>query len=50
MKARGAAGAPAPLGLHIVMGASAGQKVKNMMGDIGAGLIAPTELICRVAN
>ena len=50
MKARGAAGAPAPLGLHIVMGASAGQKVKNMMGDISAGLIAPTELICRVAN
>jgi len=50
MKARGATGAPAPLGLHIVMGASAGQKVKNMMGDISAGLIAPTELICRVAS
>jgi ubiquinone/menaquinone biosynthesis C-methylase UbiE len=50
MKARGAAGAPAPLGLHIVMGASAGQKVKNMMGDISAGLIAPIELICRVAR
>ncbi len=50
MKARGAAGAPSPLGLHIVMGASAGQKVKNMMGDITAGLIAPTELICRLAN
>ena len=50
MKARGAAGAPPPLGLHIVMGASAGQKVKNMMGDIGAGLIAPTELICRLAK
>jgi ubiquinone/menaquinone biosynthesis C-methylase UbiE len=50
MKARGAGGAPAPLGLHIVMGASAGQKVKNMMGDIGAGLIAPMELICKVAE
>jgi len=50
MKARGAAGAPAPLGLHIVMGASAGQKVKNMMGDITAGLIAPTEMICRSAK
>ena len=48
MRARGSAGAPAPLGLHIVMGASAGQKVKNMMGDITAGLIAPTEMICRV--
>ena len=49
LKARGASGAPPPLGLHIVMGASAGQKVKNMMGDITAGLIAPTEMICRVA-
>jgi ubiquinone/menaquinone biosynthesis C-methylase UbiE len=50
MRARGAAAGPGPLGLHIVMGASAGQKVKNMIGDIGAGLIAPTELICRVAG
>jgi len=50
MKARAASGAPSPLGLHIVMGASAGQKVKNMMGDITAGLIAPTEMICRVAK
>lgn len=47
MRARGASGAPAPLGLHIVMGTSAGQKVKNMMGDITAGLIAPIELVCR---
>jgi len=50
MKARGASGAPAPLGLHNVMGASAGQKVKNMMGDIIAGLIAPIELICNSAS
>lgn len=50
MRARGAAAGPGPLGLHIVMGASAGQKVKNMIGDISAGLIAPTELICRVAR
>jgi len=50
MRARGAAGAPAPLGLHLVMGANAGQKVKNMIGDISAGLIAPMELICRVAD
>lgn len=49
MRARGAAGAPAPLGLHIVMGANAAQKVKNMIGDISAGLIAPTEMICRVS-
>lgn len=50
MRSRGAAGGPGPLGLHIVMGASAAQKVKNMIGDIGSGLIAPTELICRVAE
>jgi len=49
MRARAGAGGPAPLGLHIVMGASAGQKVKNMIGDITSGLIAPTEMICRVA-
>ena len=49
MRTRGAAGGPGPLGLHLVMGANAGQKVKNMIADINAGLIAPTELICRVA-
>ena len=49
MRARGAAAAPAPFGLHIVMGASAAQKVRNMIGDISSGLIAPTEMICRVA-
>ena len=50
MKARGAPGAPAPLGLHVVMGANAAQKVKNMIGDISSGLIAPTEMIGRVAK
>ena len=50
MRARGAAGGPGPLGLHIVMGASAAQKVKNMIADISAGLIAPTEMICRFAE
>ncbi|MHB8666086.1 MAG: class I SAM-dependent methyltransferase [Burkholderiales bacterium] len=49
MRARGAAGGPGPLGLHIVMGASAAQKVENMIADISSGLIAPTEMICRVA-
>ncbi len=49
MRAQAAAGGPGPLGLHIVMGANAGQKVKNLRGDITAGLIAPIEMICRVA-
>ncbi|MBE0614890.1 MAG: class I SAM-dependent methyltransferase [Burkholderiales bacterium] len=50
MRARGAAAGPAPLGLHIVMGSTAAQKVKNMIGDITSGLIAPTEIICRRAG
>jgi ubiquinone/menaquinone biosynthesis C-methylase UbiE len=49
MRARAASGGPGPLGLHIVMGANAAQKVKNMVGDISTGLIAPIEMICRVA-
>ena len=49
MRARGASGRPAPLGLHIVMGDNAAQKVANMMNDIDRGLIAPTEMICRAA-
>lgn len=49
MRARSAAAGAAPLGLHIVMGASAAQKVRNLTADISAGLIAPTEMICRVA-
>lgn len=49
MRAKGASAPPAPLGLHLVMGANAAQKVKNMVGDITAGLIAPTEIICRAA-
>jgi ubiquinone/menaquinone biosynthesis C-methylase UbiE len=50
MRARAAAGGPAPLGLHVVMGADAAQKVKNMIRDISSGLIAPAEMICRVAG
>lgn len=47
MRARGASGRPAPLGLHIVMGDDAARKIANMMNDIDRGLIAPTEMICR---
>jgi ubiquinone/menaquinone biosynthesis C-methylase UbiE len=47
MRARGASDRPAPLGLHIVMGDNAAQKVANMVNDIDRGLIAPTEMICR---
>ncbi len=38
---------PSPLGLHIVMGPTVGDKVKNMVGNFQAGRIAPVELILR---
>ena len=48
MRARAASsGGPPPLGLHILMGASAPQKAANMMGNLERGLIAPTEIIAR---
>lgn len=36
---------PSPLGLHLVMGATVGQKVKNMVANVNAGYIAPVELV-----
>lgn len=39
------AGAPAPLGLHLLMGADAPAKIVNMIANIRAGSIAPVELI-----
>lgn len=40
-------GAPPPFGLHILMGASAREKIANMVDDLRAGLIAPTEIFGR---
>ncbi|CAO3434781.1 class I SAM-dependent methyltransferase [Azospirillum endophyticum] len=40
-------GGPPPLGLHILMGASAQQKAANMSDLLERGLIAPTEIIGR---
>lgn len=48
MRAKAAAG-PSPLGLHIVMGGNAATKVRNMIANVTASLIIPTELICRAA-
>jgi SAM-dependent methyltransferase len=42
-------GAP-PLGLHILMGATTPQKIANMMSALEAGLISPTEIICRAGG
>ena len=46
---RSRAPGPAPLGLHILMGAGAAAKVRNMMANVTSGLIAPIEIICRAA-
>ncbi len=49
MRAQAAQSGPPPLGLHILMGATAPQKIANMVGNLEKGLIAPTEIICRAA-
>ena len=41
---------PPPLGIHIVMGESAGQKVGNMLECVTAGIIAPVQIIARKAG
>ncbi len=45
LHAKGAS--PAPLGIHIVMGETAGLKVKNMLDNVTAGIITPVEMIAR---
>ena len=42
-----AAGGPPPLGLHVLMGETRAEKMKNMIENIAAGFIAPVELIAR---
>ena len=50
MRSKSAAnGAPPPLGLHVLMAASTPVKVKNMIENLVAGLIAPVEIIARKA-
>jgi len=40
-------GGPPPLGLHVLMGASAPQKTANMVAMLERGTIAPVELLAR---
>ncbi len=47
MQAKTATRDPAPLGLHILMGRNAPEKVANMLDDLTRGLIAPTQIFCR---
>lgn len=45
MKIKASGSGPPPLGLHILMGKSAPQKIGNMIENISNGLIAPFEVI-----
>ncbi len=38
-------GGPPPLGIHLILGASAPEKFRNMLNNIEAGHIAPTQMI-----
>lgn len=49
MRLRMAQGGPPSPGLQIVMGATAPQKVANMVGLLERGVITPTEIISRAA-
>ncbi len=42
-----AADGPPPLGIHVVMGESAGEKLKNVMRNIELGRIAPVQMLAR---
>lgn len=44
-----AAEGPSPLGIHLMMKETAGQKIQNYLANLNAGRIAPTELILRAA-
>jgi len=38
---------PPPLGLHVLMGADATDKVRNMIGHVLEGTLAPVEIIAQ---
>ena len=42
--------APPPLGIHLLIGATGPEKMRNMMTNIEAGAIAPVEMICRLGG
>lgn len=47
--ARAAEHGPPPLGIHLMMKETAGDKIKNYLENVKAGRITPTELILRAA-
>ena len=49
IRSQAAAATPSPLGLHLLMGPTVGQKMTNMIEAIKAGTIAPVQMIFRKA-
>jgi hypothetical protein len=49
IRAQAAGAKPSPLGLHLLMGPTVGQKMANMIDAIKAGTIAPVQMIFRRA-
>jgi ubiquinone/menaquinone biosynthesis C-methylase UbiE len=47
LRARTAQSGPSPLGIQILMGATAPQKIANMIGLLEKGVLAPTEIVAR---
>ena len=47
MRARAQQGGPPQLGLHVLMGSSAPQKIANTIDNLEQGLIAPVEIVGR---
>lgn len=45
LRAGAAAGAPSPLGLHLLMGPETQTKVSNMVWAVTSGILAPVELV-----
>jgi SAM-dependent methyltransferase len=47
IQAQASSSAPAPLGLHLLMGPTVGEKTANMVAAIRSGTIAPVQMIFR---
>lgn len=43
----GGADGPPPLGIHLIMGASAPEKIKNTLSNLEGGLVAPVQMMAR---
>jgi len=48
-KTAGAEGPP-PLGLHILMGSTAAEKIRNMIGNISRNILAPVEIVAEKSS